>query len=156
MSHYVEMDVQFETKNEADLIAALEEQFGEGTVEIHPEGAALYGYHGDDRSKANQKSRDYAPPCELVIRRKHVGSAANDVGFRRTPEGTYKSYISDYDNGSTFNKSKQNAVAQEYAVRVAERALKQDGWSVTRQRLNDGSVKVIGTEKIGLVKTKTW
>jgi len=156
MSHYVEMEVEFEVKNEADLVAALEQQFGENSVEIHPEGAALYGWHGDDRSKVSKNSSNYAPPCELIIRRKNVGGASNDVGFKRTPEGTYKSYISEFDNGANFNKVKQDAVAQDYTVRVTERTLVQDGWAVTKQRLDNGAVKVIATEKAGLVKTKTW
>jgi hypothetical protein len=156
MSHYVEMEVEFECKNEADLIAALETEFGEGHVEVHEEGKPLFGWHGDDRSKVSTKSQDYAPPCELIIRRKHVGGSANDVGFKRTPEGTYKAYISEFDNGSTFTKARQDNVAQNYSVAVAERTLVKDGWTVTKQRLQDGSVKIVGTEKAGLVKTKTW
>lgn len=155
MSHYCEMDVEYETKNEADLVAALEEQFGKGHVEVHEEGGDLYGYQGDNRSKSRQGSRDYAPPCELIIRRKHVGSMANDIGFKRTAEGTYKAYVSDYDSSATFPKASQEKVAQEYAVRVAERTLKADGWAVTKQRLSDGSVKLVGTEK-QLVKAKNW
>jgi hypothetical protein len=80
---------------------------------------------------------------------------ANDIGFKRTPEGTYKAYVSDYDSSATFPQAAREKVAQDYAVRVAERTLVKDGWSVTKQRLSDGSVKLVGVEK-QLVKAKNW
>lgn len=153
MSHYAEMECEFDQKNEKDLVAALEECFGEGHVEVHEEGKPLYGWHGDDRSKVSTKSPDYAPPCEIIVRRKHVGGSANDVGFKRTEDGKYKSYISEYDNGSTFTKARQHKVAQTYGVRVAERTLKAEGWKVHTVKQNDGSVKVVAKDQ---VKIKNW
>ena len=46
----------------------------------------LYGYQGDERSERAQ----------LVVRRKHIGAASNDLGFARTTEG-YTPIISEYD-----------------------------------------------------------
>jgi hypothetical protein len=150
MSHFVEMEVDFDVKNEAELVAALEQQFGEGHVEVHEKSQPLYGWHGDDRSKVSKSSQDYAPPCDIIVRRKYVGGSANDVGFKRQENGKYKSYISEYDNGSTFTKPRQGLVAQEYALRVAEKQLKKEGWKTFRTKLDNGSVKITAKDQVKL------
>ena len=154
MSHYADIEVDFDQKNEKELVAALEEQFGEGTVEVHEKGAPLMGWHGDDRSKLDHKNRNWAPPCELIIRRKNVGSASNDLGFQRVENGKYKAWVSDYDQSSNFGKDKLGRVTQEYALRVAEHQLKTEGWTkIWRQKLDDGSVKITAKDQ---VKVKNW
>lgn len=50
------------------------------------ESLVLYGYHGDARPERAQ----------LVIRRRHVGRASNDIGFTRTDKG-YVPIVSEYD-----------------------------------------------------------
>jgi hypothetical protein len=153
MSHFTEIEVDFDQKHEKELVAALEEQFGEGSVEVHENGADLFGYQGDNRAKASPKSASYAPPCEIVIRRKHVGSAANDVGYKRSENGKYTAYVSEFDAGHTFTKPRQQAVAQNYGVAVAVKTLKAEGWKVHTQKLDNGSVKVVAKDQ---VKLKNW
>lgn len=83
MSKYLTFtDVVF--KSEALLLAALTD-LGYTTVE-RGESLPLYGYQGDERSERAQ----------LVVRRKHIGVASNDLGFARTSEG-YTPVISEYD-----------------------------------------------------------
>ena len=83
MSKYLTFtDVVF--KNEALLLAALAE-LGYTTVESG-EALPLFGYQGDERRERAQ----------LVVRRKHIGVASNDLGFARTTEG-YTPIISEYD-----------------------------------------------------------
>lgn len=142
MSHFTSVEVEYEQKNEKELIEALEKQFGKGHVEVHPKGGALIGWHGDDRSKLSHKDPNYAPPCELIIRRKYVGGSSNDVGFKRTENGKYIAYISDFDKGTNVNLDKQSSIAMEYGMRVAERQLKAEGWNTTRINEKDGSVTV--------------
>lgn len=146
MSHYAEMKCDFLQKNEADMVAALEMVFGEGNVEVHEKGAALYGYQGDNRAEAGPKSKNYAPPCHVIIRRKHVGSAANDIGYRRNEEGGYEAYVSDYDSTATFPEKKRNLVAQEYAASVASRKLKAQGYMVKRTTTSTGQVKLTASK----------
>ncbi len=146
MSHFTEMEVSFEQKNEKALIAALEEQFGKGTIEFHEEGGALIGYHGDDRSRLSQKDPNYAPLCNIIVRRKNVGSASNDVGYRRTEDGRYVAYISEYDKGGNFNVSKQNAVKQYYTAEVTTQTLKSRGYIAKVQKQDDGTIKIIGSK----------
>ena len=146
MSHFVEMKVNFKQKNEKDLVASLENLFGAGTVEVHEDGAPLYGYQGDDRSKHPTGSADYAPKCHVIIRRKNVGGASNDVGYRRTEDGQYVAYISDYDKGSNYSPVKQNKVAVDYAETVASRQLKKQGYIVKRTVNEKGQIKLTASK----------
>jgi Protein of unknown function (DUF1257) len=86
MSAYGNLETQY--KDQQCLVEALAE-VGYKEVEIHEgEGANLVGYHGDTRQqKAN-----------VIIRRKHIGGASNDIGFKKQPNGTFSAIISDYDS----------------------------------------------------------
>jgi hypothetical protein len=55
--------------------------------EEHQEAQHLYGYQGDKRQQM----------AHIIVRRQHVGHAANDVGFLRTADGKYEMIISEYD-----------------------------------------------------------
>ncbi|MFN8472142.1 MAG: DUF1257 domain-containing protein [Anaerolineae bacterium] len=66
------------------LLAALAD-LGYGEVE-EGEALPLYGYLGDRRAET----------AEIVVRRKYLGSASNDLGFALTPQG-YVPVISEYD-----------------------------------------------------------
>jgi len=146
MSHFTEIKVNFLQKNEKQLVAALETLFGEGHVEVHDDGASLQGYHGDDRSSLSKSNPNYAPPCHIIIRRKHVGSASNDIGYQRTEDGKYVAYISDYDKGSHYSTAKQNKVLQEYTAKVTEKQLKSQGYAMKREVQKDGTIKLFATK----------
>jgi hypothetical protein len=82
LSHYSTAGVAI--KSPACLIAALEE-LGL-TPEYHAEGVQLFGYQGDAR----------AEKAHVVIPRKQVGSASNDIGFFFGVNGC-EAIVSDYD-----------------------------------------------------------
>lgn len=46
----------------------------------------LYGYRGDERGET----------ADIVVRRKHISSSSNDLGFAKTENG-YKLIVSEYD-----------------------------------------------------------
>ena len=85
MSHYSEVMIEF--TDEGCLVAALKRLGFQGKVEGHREAQPLYGYQGDFR----------AQKAHLIIRREHVGPAANDLGFERQPDGKYRAWISEFD-----------------------------------------------------------
>jgi hypothetical protein len=71
-------------KDEALLLAALADV---GYTEVERgESLPLYGYRGDQRPERAQ----------LVVRRRHIGRASNDLGFARAENG-YTPIISEYD-----------------------------------------------------------
>lgn len=83
MSKYLTFDdVVFKSR---ELLLAALADLGYRDVE-RGDKLPLFGYQGDRRSQT----------AELVVRRQHIGSASNDLGFRHTPDG-YVPIISEYD-----------------------------------------------------------
>ena len=96
------------------------------------EGVALplYGYEGDRRRQT----------AAIVIRRRFLGSASNDLGFARTPEG-YVPIVSDYDhrtlNGGRFLTELRTA----YSEHVVEEVRRRLHGSI-RRTVEDGLVRI--------------
>ena len=81
------------------------------TVEVHKEAQTLYDYCGKPRPQKEGRPVGDAygileqpkVPTEVwkatvIVRRKFVGGAANDVGFIKNSKGYYEAIISDYDS----------------------------------------------------------
>ena len=131
MSHFVECRTEF--RDAQALVAALVEcGFEPSQIEIHEQAVRLYGYQGDIRPQKGH----------IVIRRQHVGTAANDVGWERQADGTYRAWISEYDGRHRFDQAMQNRIKQEYAYQVIARQQRARGRSVTRERLPSGEIEV--------------
>lgn len=134
MSHFAEIKVSALTKNEKELVAALQAFFG--AVEVYGEAKSLEGYD----SRANKKAH-------IIVRKVDVGkklsrgSAYNDLGFERNKDGTYSLH---YDN-MDISEDTRNKVMQDYSERVATKQLKAKGYSVKRE-LKDGVVKLTATK----------
>jgi len=132
MSHYVECQPGF--KDRSALIEALIAcGFEQPQIEVHDEAVPLYGYRGDQRPQK----------AHVVIRRQHVGQAANDVGWEQLPDGSYRAWISAFDGRHRFNTEMQNRIRQEYAYHVVSRQQQALGRSVERRRLDNGELEVV-------------
>ena len=132
MSHFVECQTEF--RDPQALIAALTEcGFEESQIEVHEQPVALYGYQGDERPQR----------AHIVIRRHHVGQAANDVGWERMSDGTYRAWISEYDARHRFNPETQNRIKQEYAFHAVRRQQVALGRTVERRMLDTGEIEVV-------------
>ena len=106
MSKYLVFpDVIF--KDRRLLLAALAD-LGYSEVE-QGDALALYGYQGDRRPET----------AELVVRRRHIGSASNDLGFSRTSQG-YAPIISEYDRGTLHSGQFIAKLRVAYGERVVE------------------------------------
>ncbi|MFI0404787.1 DUF1257 domain-containing protein [Actinomadura sp. 3N508] len=110
MSHFTRVRT---TLRDADLLAAALAAVGFASVETHDEPEPLYGYQGDARPER----------AEVVVRRRHIGSLSNDLGFRRRPDGTFEAIISGYDLGrfdqawlASLNRAYGHAAALRYAA----------------------------------------
>jgi hypothetical protein len=119
----------FETTltEEAPLVAAL--QAMGYPVEVHAQGAPLFGYHGDERPERAQ----------LIVRRKHLDSASNDIGFARKANGQFTAILSEYDRSIGFDQNWLHRVHQRYKEERTMAMARQKGY-VFRGR------KVIQTE----------
>ena len=112
-------------KDRSLLLAALAE-LGYTDVE-QGDALPLYGYAGDQRAET----------AELVVRRQHLGSLSNDVGFRRTDRG-YVPVISEYDQGALLGGRFLPRLRTAYAEGVVETVRKRLRGSV--HRATEGSV----------------
>jgi len=61
--------------------------------EVCREGRPLMGYLGDARAELAQ----------IIIPRRQLHSASNDIGFARDRSGVYRAIISEYDRGIGFD-----------------------------------------------------
>src|SRR4029077_14204002 len=114
MSKYQEMRTV--VSHEGHLIEALNEMGY--TPEVCSEGTALFGYMGDERSECAQ----------IVIRRRQLDSASNDIGFRRDESGVYRAIISEYDRGIGFDEAWLGRIAQTYKERQTMAIAKAKGY----------------------------
>jgi hypothetical protein len=132
MSHYSE--VQIELIDEGCLVAALERLGFKGKVEVHKEAKALYGYQGDVRAQKGN----------VIIRRQHVGPAANDLGFERQSDGKYRVWLSDYDRKyNKYDDAWMGRFKQAYGVEKAKAEAKKKGYRVSEQKLDDGRIRLV-------------
>ncbi len=86
--------------------------------EVSNDGMSLYGYLGDER----------AEKAHIVIRRRQLDSASNDIGFTRDASGVYRAIISEYDRGIGFNDAWLGRVAQAYKERQTMAVAKSKGY----------------------------
>ena len=114
MSKYIEMSTAL--TDEQYLVEALRELGYE--PEVCHEGKALIGYMGDERGERAQ----------IIIRRRHLDSASNDIGFSRDGSGVYRAIISEYDRGIGFDDAWIGRVSQTYKERQTMAVAKAKGY----------------------------
>jgi hypothetical protein len=127
MSKYVLLNVEY--KDGECLKGALKE-VGYTEIEEHAEAQPLYGYQGDQRAeKAN-----------IIIRRKFVGGASNDIGFVKNAKGGYDLVISEFDK---HNQKIMNELNQQYAALKTKKQFKHMGFTVMGQKVDPkGRIKI--------------
>ena len=103
MSKYVELRTTL--NDEHYLIEALRELGYE--PEVCPEGRRLVGYLGDARAERAQ----------IIIPRRQLDAASNDIGFARDEGGVYQAIVSEYDRGIGFDDAWLGRIAQIYKER---------------------------------------
>lgn len=114
MSKYEEMSTVL--VHEGYLVEALE-QMGY-KPEVYRNGAALYGYRGDERPEQ----------AHVIVRRRQLDSASNDIGFVRDTSGQYRAVVSDYDRGIGFDQAWLGRVSQAYKERQTMAVAKARGY----------------------------
>jgi len=109
MSAYLQVATPM-TDTECLLDALADVGFAPSTVEVHQQAVALVGYEGTTREQQ----------AHVIIRRQHIGSASNDVGFVRTPTG-FRLIVSGYDQ-SRFGTAWLARLSSRYEVHHGEKS----------------------------------
>ncbi len=131
MSMYCTVLTQF--KSPSALVAALAEAGGWTTdqIEIHETPQNLFGYKGDIRTQK----------AHVIVRRQHVGSASNDIGFELDASGQYVSHVSRFDS-KKYGEDWMKRLRQAYAFHAIRIQQENKGRHVTRKRLENGKTLV--------------
>lgn len=129
MSAYTERATQI---NDAEILKECLAEKGYTTIEHHATPQQLVGYHGDKRQDT----------AEIIIRRKYVGNASNDLGFKKQADGTYKAIISQYDS-YRHNEAWMTDLKKRYAEKKIKKVAKANNLTFLSKKVNaDGSYKM--------------
>ena len=115
------------------LDALAELGFGADKVEVHEEATALVGYRGRRRTQQ----------AHVVVRRQHVGTASNDIGFERTPTG-FRAHVSGYDHpryGSGWLSRLATAYQEHHRQKMARLA------EAERQRVEEERQRLVESQR---------
>ncbi len=134
MSRYCKVETQF-TDGDALVDALMEtSKWTASQIEVHETPQNLFGYHGDKR----------AQKAHVIIRRKHVGGASNDLGFVKGDDGNYEAIVSEYDS-SRYGKEWIGQLTGNYAYHRVRREQESRGRTVSRERGQNGRQRVVVT-----------
>ncbi len=142
MSHYTEIGLNF--KDRECLVKALNDM-GYKEVEVNDEAQPLVGYQGDFRRvddwNAHTRDPKLAVKAHVIVRRRHISSVANDLGFERMPNGKFRAIISVYDSNK-HNEAWVGKLGQRYGRALDRKVAKAGGWITTEKVLPDGRIKL--------------
>ena len=132
MSHFTA--IKTEIRDVKALVKALEDIGFPDKIEVHEEAESLYGFQGDLRPET----------AEVIIRRKYLGSASNDIGFKKQEDGTYEAVISSYDRAYKYTQQWLNKLTQRYGYHLLMAVAPQQGFTVEEEEiLADGTIRVV-------------
>jgi hypothetical protein len=131
MSKYSSIDTDFD--DEECLVEALvQDGFKPVMAKDQIKGDCLEGFQGDKRKEH----------AHIILPRKQVGGAANDIGFVRQPDGKFTATISAYDQGRHGTKW-LDKIRQNFVVAKQTREWKKQGYTEFETTKNDdGGVTV--------------
>ncbi len=76
--------------------------------------------------------------AEVIIPRRQLNSASNDIGFRKTADGTYDAIISQFDSGYVFTSETLEDLKLRYNDKRALQIAKTHGMKMGRPARNPG------------------
>ncbi len=130
MSHFTRIETRI-CDTDA-LVMAFRDQ-GFPTVEVHSLAQSLTGYRGDERRQTS----------EVIVRRKFVGCASNDIGFKRSKDGAFAAMISRYDRAK-YDKRWLESLTQRHAYKAARVKLEQQGFILASEEATvDGRIHLV-------------
>lgn len=130
MSHFTTMTTQI---TDPDALRSALADVGYSDVEIHEEARPLFGYLGDMR----------ADRAHVIVRRRYIGRASNDIGFRREPDGHFLAVISEFDR-RVHDDAWLGRVSARHAYHATSATLAEQGFHLADETVEeDGSVRLV-------------
>ena len=125
--------------DEECLIAALADMgFDHTRLEMNPTPLHLHGYQGDSRSQTGH----------IVIPRRYVGAASNDIGFYQRPTG-YQVIVSNYDR-ITYGPEWLSRLHSRYQHHAQLKQERLD--AVERQRQEEARQKLVEAQRAAVTE----
>jgi hypothetical protein len=131
MSKYRTVKVQFQS---AEALRATLQDVCEArgiAFEEHAKAQPLYGWQGKRRSET----------AEFIIRRNHVGNAANDLGFKRQADGSYAMIISDFDRRQHVGLAQD--IRKRYVYRYEAAKAAELGYEIAEEIETEDGVQLV-------------
>src|SRR5579871_9544 len=122
MSAYGSYETQFK---DGDVLCESLREMGFSEVLHHKTAQHLEGYHGDKRAQT----------AEIIVPRRVVGSASNDIGFKRQADGSYAAIISEYDS-SRHNAAWMTKLRQTYLEKSELKEARKAGMKFLGKKLD--------------------
>lgn len=110
---------------------------GYTTVEDHENPQQLIDFCGRP-TRYLDKNGDKA---NIIVRRKYVGGAANDLGFVKKADGTYGAIISEFDTGK-HNKQWLNNLKKAYTEKVGIKTAAKNGFKFLGKKIVNNKVQL--------------
>jgi hypothetical protein len=135
MSHYTRIRTAL-----ADAVLLAEALRAEGfaEVEVHDGPQPLYDYRGEVRPEQ----------AEVIVRRRLIGPASNDLGFARRPDGTFDVVVSTYDR-RRYDSTWLARLARGYGYAATLRYAADHGFDVATDEVEQD-----GTRRLTLRRTR--
>ena len=134
MSQYAKLEAQYTDRD--CLVSALAE-VGYTDVEVHDQAQQLFDYHG----RATTYLDASGDKANVIVRRKFVGGAANDLGFVKGADGKYSAIVSRYDTGKHDTKW-FNQLKDKYNDKVTTKEAKRQGLKLHSRTVVNGKLVV--------------
>lgn len=143
MSHYSKIKTKI--TNKSFLLKALNDLgFTEEQIRVSDTPMQLQGYGGDMR----------VDTAEIILPRKYVGGASNDIGFKLQEDGSWGAIISEYDSKNntavrknertkgitSYNSDWLNTLNQRYSYQHIKQQVVDNNYYITSEREENGEV----------------
>ncbi len=124
MSQYTTLQTRI---SDLDLLIEALADLGLDDPDVFETAQPLNGFMGDERQQT----------AELIIRRRHLDSVSNDIGFARAADGFFVALISDYDR-RRYDADWLGKLSQRYAYRKTREVLASQGYDLVEENLDEG------------------
>lgn len=136
MSEYAQYEGEYNDR-ECLVDALVEQGYAREHIEVHENPQQLMDYHGRATTYLD-KTGDKA---EVIVRRQHVGGAANDLGFKKQADGKFAPIISAYDSGK-HNTKWLTGLKDKYLDKVTTKQAKKLGLKLKSRNIVNGKLVV--------------